>query len=61
MSIFVLSSTVTRSWHDNMIQSLLHHVRKHGDEAKAAGKELVYNAQAATNADLQKAGKVLKL
>ena len=47
--------------HDNLIQSLLHHVRKHSDEAKAAAKELVYNVKVATNADLQKAGKVLKL
>ncbi|WP_309710000.1 Tn3 family transposase [Armatimonas sp.] len=47
--------------HDNLIQSLLHHVRRYSDEAKAAAKELVYNVQAATNTDLPKAGQVLKL
>jgi hypothetical protein len=29
--------------HDNLIQNLLFHVRRHGDEAKAAAKEQVYN------------------
>ena len=46
--------------HDNLIQSLLFHVRRHGDEAKAAAKEQVYNHCVAGNADLQKAGRVLK-
>ena len=46
--------------HDNLIQSLLFHVRRHGDEAKAAAKEQVYNHCVASNADLQKAGRVLK-
>jgi TnpA family transposase len=47
--------------HDNLIQSMIHHVRRHGDAAKAAAKELVYNLRVATNADLQKAGHVLRL
>ena len=47
--------------HDNLIQSLLHHVRRYGDDAKEAAKELVYNFQVATNADMQKAGQVLQL
>jgi TnpA family transposase len=47
--------------HDNLIQSLLHHVRRHSDDAKVAAKELVYNFQITTNANLQKAGQVLKL
>ena len=47
--------------HDNLIQSLLHHVRKHGDDAKAAAKELVYNFRIATNDDLPKGGAVLRL
>ena len=47
--------------HDNLIQSLLHHVRKHGDDAKAAAKELVYNFRIATNADMPKGGEMLKL
>jgi hypothetical protein len=32
--------------HDNLIQSLIYHVRRHGDEAKAAAKEQVYTCQA---------------
>ena len=43
------------------IQSLLHHVRRHSDDARATAKELVYNVQVATNTDLPKAGQVLKL
>ena len=47
--------------HDNLIQSLLHHVRKHGDDARDAARELVYNFRVATNADMTKGGQVLKL
>ena len=47
--------------HDNLIQSLLHHIRKHGDDAREAAKELVYNYRAATNADITKGGQILKL
>ena len=47
--------------HDNLIQSLLHHIRKHGDDAREAAKELVYNYRAATNADMTKGGQILKL
>ena len=47
--------------HDNLIQSLLHHVRKHADDARDAAKELVYNFRAATNADMTKGGQILKL
>ena len=47
--------------HDNLIQSLLHHVRKHGDDARDAARELVYNFRVATNADMTKGGHVLKL
>jgi Domain of unknown function (DUF4158) len=50
-----------RKLHDNLIQSLLHHVRKHGDDASAAAKELVYNFRTATNADMTKGGQILKL
>lgn len=46
--------------HDNLIQSLIHHVRKHGDAAKAAAKERVYDFRVATNEDLLKGGEVLK-
>ena len=47
--------------HDNLIQSLLHHVRKHGDDAKAAAKKLVYSFRIATNDDLPRGGAVLRL
>ena len=47
--------------HDNLIQSLLHHIRKHSDDAREAAKELVYNYRAATNADMTKGGQILKL
>ena len=47
--------------HDHLIQSLIYHVRRHGDEAKAAAKEQVYTWRVASNADLPKAGQVLRL
>jgi TnpA family transposase len=47
--------------HDNLIQSLLHHVRKHGDDAREAAKEMVYALRVATNADITKGGQILKL
>ncbi len=49
-----------RKLHDNLIQSLVHHVRRHGDDAKAAAKELVYNLRVATNDDMPRSGQVLK-
>jgi hypothetical protein len=36
-------------------------VRRHGDEARAAAKEQVYAWRVASNADLPKAGQVLRL
>jgi len=47
--------------HDNLIQSLLHHVRKYGDDAREAAKDLVYDYRAATNADMTRGGQILKL
>jgi hypothetical protein len=47
--------------HDNLILSLIHHVRQYDDEAKAAAKECVYQYRIEANQDLQKAGQVLKL
>ena len=47
--------------HDNLIQSLIHHVRRHGDDARAAAKEQVYDFRIAANADLPKVGGILKL
>ena len=50
-----------RKLHDNLIQSMVHHVRRHGDDAKAAAKERVYNLRIATNDDMPKSGQVLRL
>ena len=47
--------------HDNLIHSLIHHVRQYADEAKAAAKERVYQYRIENNQNLQKAGQVLKL
>ena len=47
--------------HDNLILSLIHHVRQYSDEAKLAAKERVYQYRIEANLDLQKAGQVLKL
>ncbi len=47
--------------HDNLIQSLIHHVRRHGDDARAAAKEQVYDFRIAANADLPQVGEILKL
>jgi TnpA family transposase len=47
--------------HDNLIQSMLHHVRRHGDAAREAAKEMVCEALAATNADMVRGGQILKL
>ncbi len=48
-------------FHDNMLSSLLHHVREFSDDAKTAAQQRVYDQQAETNQNLQKAGEVLKL
>ena len=47
--------------HDNLINSLIHNVRRYADEAKGAAKERVYAYQIERNQNLQKAGQVLKL
>ena len=47
--------------HDNLINCLIHHVRRFIDEAKAAAQERVYTSRVESNQDLQKAGQVLKL
>ena len=48
-------------FHDNMINSLLHHVREFSDDAKKAARLRVYEHQAEASQDLQKAGEVLRL
>jgi len=47
--------------HDNLIQSLIYHVRRHGEDARAAAKEQVYDFRIAANADLPQVGGILKL
>src|SRR4029450_4141523 len=47
--------------HDNLINSLIHHVRRYADEAKEAAKERVVNYRLEGNANLPQAGQVLKL
>ena len=47
--------------HDHLINSLLYHVRRYGDDAKAAAKEKVYACHLESHHNLKKAGRVLKL
>jgi hypothetical protein len=46
---------------DNLINSLIYHVRQYDDEAKKEAKERVYAYRIERNRNLQKAGQVLKL
>ena len=47
--------------HDNLISCLLHHVRRHTENAKEATKDRVYVCRTESNENLDKAGQVLKL
>lgn len=47
--------------HDNLINSLLYHVRQYTDAAKQAAKEQIYEYRLEQTRDLRKAGQVLKL
>ncbi len=47
--------------HDNLINSLTAHVRRYADAAKGAAKDKVYAYRTEDNANLPKAGHVLKL
>lgn len=47
--------------HDNLINSLLYHMRQFTDAAKQAAKEQVYEYRLEQTRDLRKAGQVLKL
>ena len=40
---FASFSTAYQKLHDNLIQSMIHHVRRHGDDARVAAKEQVYD------------------
>ncbi len=46
---------------DNLLVSLIHHVRRYADGAKEAAKDRVYDHHVERNENLQKAGQVLKL
>jgi len=48
-------------FHDNLLGSLIHHIRRYTDEAKNAAKERVNELKIEIINDLQKAGVVLKL
>jgi hypothetical protein len=47
--------------HDNLIQSLLHHVRRYDDGAREAARDMVCDFRLETNADMMKGGRVLRL
>ncbi|HAM50179.1 MAG TPA: hypothetical protein DCP92_05620 [Nitrospiraceae bacterium] len=47
--------------HDNLLNSLIYHVRQYVDESKAASKERVYSYHTEGNQNLNKAGEVLRL
>jgi TnpA family transposase len=47
--------------HDNLINSLIYHIKRYDDEAKNAAKERVYAYHIEHNRNLKKAGQVLKL
>ena len=47
--------------HDHLITSLMYHVRRYTEAAKAAAKERVYTVRTESNEALQKAGHVLHL
>jgi TnpA family transposase len=47
--------------HDNLINSLIYHVRRYVEESKEAAKEQVYEYRIEGNQNLQKAGQILKL
>ena len=47
--------------HDNLIQSLLHHVRRYDDGAREAAREMACDFRLETNADMTKGSQVLRL
>ncbi|MCI0459139.1 MAG: Tn3 family transposase [Gemmataceae bacterium] len=50
-----------RKLHDNLIQSLLYHVRRHDENARDAARELAHEFRLAANADLPKGARILQL
>ncbi len=51
----------TQSLQDNLINALIHHVRRYNDAARESAKEKVYTHHQESQHDLVKAGKVLRL
>jgi TnpA family transposase len=47
--------------HDNLMSSLIHHVRRYHEAAKTVAKDRVYASRSEGNEDLDRAGQVLKL
>jgi hypothetical protein len=47
--------------HDNLIQSMLHHVRRYDEDAKEAAREMACDFRLEANADMTTGGRVLKL
>ena len=47
--------------HDNLLSSLIHHVRRYQEAAKTVAKERVYASHSEGNEDLDRAGQVLRL
>jgi hypothetical protein len=47
--------------HDNLMSSLIHHVRRYQEAAKTVAKDRVYVSRSEDNEDLDRAGQVLRL
>ena len=47
--------------HDNLMSSLIHHVRRYQEAAKTVAKDRMYESRSEGNEDLDRAGQVLKL
>jgi TnpA family transposase len=47
--------------HDNLMSSLIHHVRRYHEAAKTVAKDRVYASRSEGNEDLDRAGQVLRL
>jgi TnpA family transposase len=47
--------------HDNLLSSLIHHVRRYHEAAKTVAKDRVYESHSEGNEDLDRAGQVLRL
>ena len=50
-----------RKFHDHLLQTLMHQVKRYREEARQAAKDRIYQYRLENNANLPKAGRVLKL